>query len=221
MYKKLLASIIIFMLIANSSFTISAISYAKGSAPSTSSRSGSFSTRDSTFHNAPPAQNNSGSTSSGGFSGGSSGKVTSPSTGSNGFSGGASNKSNVPNSSSTGSTKNGTTYNSGYQRPTNVADGSRVNPNNGRAYFGGSTYYNAPPNGYRTSHFWPVVGAFAAGTMLGSMIHPWGGYYPMAGGGYVHQPFSLLTIIMDIVVLLIVIWLIVLVVSLFTRRRSY
>jgi uncharacterized membrane protein len=53
------------------------------------------------------------------------------------------------------------------------------------------------------------------------MIHPWGGYYPLEGGGYVHQPFSFLTIIMDIVILLIVIWLIVMIVRLFSRRRSY
>jgi hypothetical protein len=200
------------------SFAFAMTTHAKGSSPSTSSRSGSFSSKGSTTQNAPPVQNNSGSTSSGGFSGGSSGKVTTPSTGSNGFSGGSTNKSNVPNSSSTGSSKSGSTYNSGYQRPANVADGSKVNPNSGRTYYGGSTYYNNPPNGYRTSHFWPVVGAFAAGAMLGSMIHPWGGYYPMGGGGYVHQPFSFLTLIMDIVILLIVIWLIVMIIRLFTRR---
>jgi hypothetical protein len=199
MKKNIFSILMVFILVSNMSFAFAMTSHAKGSSPSTSSRSGSFSSKGSTFQNAPPAQNNSGSTSSGGFSGGSSGKVTTPSSGSTsgttnsskstGFSGGSSNKSNVSNS--------------------------------GKSYYGGSTYSSAPPVGYRTSHFWPVVGAFAAGSMLGSMIHPWGGYYPVEGGGYVHQPLSFLTIIMDIVILLIVIWLIVLVVRLFTRRRSY
>jgi hypothetical protein len=199
MRKKIISCIIICALVVNSSFVFAMTSYAKGSSPGTSSRSGSFSSKGSTFQNSPKSQSNSGSTSSGGFSGGSSGKVTSPSSGStsgttnssksNGFSGGSSNKSNVSNS--------------------------------GRTYYGGSTYTNSPPVGYRTSHFWPVVGAFAAGSLLGSMIHPWGGYYPVEGGGYIHQPFSFLTIIMDIVILLIAIWLIVTIVRLFSRRRSY
>jgi hypothetical protein len=198
MKKNIISLLMVFILVSNMSFAFAMTSYAKGSSPKTSSRSGSFSSKGSTFQNTPRSQNDSG-TSSGGFSGGSSGKVTSPSSGStsggtnssksNGFSGGSSNKSNVSNSS--------------------------------RTYYGGSTYTNSPPIGYRTSHFWPVVGAFAAGSLLGSMIHPWGGYYPLEGGGYVHQPFSFLTIIMDIVIFLIVIWLIVIVVRLFSRRRSY
>jgi hypothetical protein len=195
MSKKILASVIALMLIANVSYSFAVTSYAKGSSPSTSSRSGSFSSKGSNFQNTP--------------TGGNSGKVTSPS-GSNGFSGGSSNKSTVPNVSS-----------SGYQRPTNVADGSGVNPNSGRSYYGGSTYSNSPPSGYHISSFWPVAGAFAAGSMLGSMIHPWGGYYASEGGGYVHQSFSFLTTIMDIVIFLIVIWLIVTVIRLLTRRRSY
>jgi hypothetical protein len=199
MKKNIISLLMVFILVSNMSFAFAMTSYAKGSSPKTSSRSGSFSSKGSTFQNTPRSQSNSGPTSSGGFSGGSSGKVTSPSTStssgttssskSNGFSGGSSNKSNVSNSS--------------------------------RTYFGGSTYSNSPPIGYRTSHFWPVVGAFAAGSLLGSMIHPWGGYYPLEGGGYVHQPFSFLTIIMDIVFFLIVIWLIVTIVRFFTRRRSY
>jgi hypothetical protein len=196
MKKNLFSILMVFILVSNMSFAFAMTSYAKGGSPRTSSRSGSFSSKGSTFQNTPRSQSNSGTTSSGGFSGGSSGKVTSPSSSStssgtnssksNGFSGGSSNKSNVSNS--------------------------------GRTYYGGSTYSSTPPVGYRTSHFWPVVGAFAAGSLLGSMIHPWGGYYPLESGGYVHQPLSLLTIIMDIVILLIVIWLIVYIVRLFTRR---
>jgi hypothetical protein len=196
MKKNIFSLLMVFILVSNMSFAFALTSYAKGSSPKTSSRSGSFSSKGSSVQNAPKSQSNSGSTSSGGFSGGSSGKVTSPSSGStsggvnssksNGFSGGSSNKSNVSNG--------------------------------GKKYYGGSTYSSAPPAGYRTSHFWPVVGAFAAGTMLGSMIHPWGGYYQTDGGGYIHQPFSFLTIFMDIVILLIVIWLIITIVRLFTRR---
>jgi uncharacterized membrane protein len=62
-----------------------------------------------------------------------------------------------------------------------------------------------------------MAGAFAAGTLLGSMLHPWGGNYAVMGGGYVHQPFSMLSLLLDIVLLLVVIAVIR---SLFRRSRS-
>lgn len=159
-------------------------------APSTSKRSGSFSTgkSNSTY---------SGSTKSGGSSG------------SSGFSGGASNKSTVPSTSS----KGGSTYTTG------ATKGTATNPYTGKSYYGGSTYTNAVPNGYRSSSIWPTVGAFAAGSFLGSMLHPWGGYYPAYGGGYVHQPFSMMSMLLDLVLLGFILWVVMRVVRSF--RRGY
>lgn len=222
MRTKVIALLLTVFLIVNTS---SALAARTGSAPNTSSRSGSFSTSPGS-----PSKSSPSSSSSSTFSGGTSGKTspsnsTSPSGSSNstssGFSGGASNKSTVPSaSSSTDATKNGSTYSTGYQRPSaNVTDGSRVDPYSGRNYYGGSAYYNTVPNGYRASSFWPTVGAFAAGTFLGSMIHPWGGYYPSYGGGYVHQPFSFMSLLLDLIVMAFIIWLAVFIIRrIFVRR---
>ncbi|MCZ8513055.1 hypothetical protein O9H85_11595 [Paenibacillus filicis] len=123
---------------------------------------------------------------------------------SGGFSGGASNKSTVPgnpSSSSTG-TKGGTAYSSG------------------RSYYGGSTYSNTVPSGTKPSSFWPMAGAFAAGTFLGSMLHPMGGYYPAGGGGYVHQPFSFMPLLLDIIAILFIIWFVSLLFRSLRGRRG-
>jgi hypothetical protein len=204
--KKILTIMVALLLVANSSMAYAAKSSGKstGSAPSTSVRSGTFSTTPGSSSKTSPST----STAPGSTSGGS-------------FSGGASNKSTVPStsSSSNNTANNGTTYSTGAQRPSSAVDGSRVSPYSGKTYYGGSTYSTSPPPGYRTSHFWPVVGAFAAGTMLGSMIHPWGGYYPQNGGGFVHQPFSFLSLFLDVIILLFIIWLLVFVFRLFVRRR--
>ncbi|MCZ8513771.1 hypothetical protein O9H85_15285 [Paenibacillus filicis] len=96
-----------------------------------------------------------------------------------------------------------------------------MNPSTGRSYYGGSTYYNqVPPNVKPRSSFWPAVGAFAAGTFLGSMLHPMGGYYPAAGGGYVHQSFSFLSLLFDLALAAFVIWLIVVVFRSLRGRRA-
>jgi hypothetical protein len=63
-----------------------------------------------------------------------------------------------------------------------------------------------------------MTGAFAAGTFMGSMLHPWGGYYPSNGGGYVRQPFSFLTFLVDLIILLLIISVIVAIVRAFRRR---
>jgi hypothetical protein len=75
-----------------------------------------------------------------------------------------------------------------------------------RTYYAGSRYYDTPPASGRVSHFWPMVGAFAAGTFLGTMLHPWGGDYAVAGGGYVHQPFSFMSFFLDILIIVLIIW---------------
>jgi hypothetical protein len=230
--KKILTIMVALLLVANSSMayaTTKSSGKSTGSAPSTSVRSGTFSTSPGSSSKTSPSTSTSpgsGSSSKSTTSGSTSQGSSSPSSSvnpspSSGFSGGASNKSTVPSTSSSSNdvTKNGSTYSTGAQRPSNAVDGSRVSPYSGKTYYGGSTYSNSPPPSYRTSHFWPVVGAFAAGTMLGSMIHPWGGYYPQNGGGYVHQPFSFLTLFLDVIIILFIIWLLVFVFRLIVRRR--
>lgn len=235
--KKAVTIVLALMLSLNASIGMAAAAAGQGSAssttPTTTSRTGTFSTGgSSSTHSTPPSHS-----STGGFSGGSSSSTApgssnssssgaqSPSagssnssngpavnsSGSSGFSGGASNKSTVPSAPSSNSsiTKNGTTYSTGTQRPSsNVQNGSTTNPATGRSYYGGSTYSEAVPNGKKKpSSFWPVAGAFAAGTFLGSMLHPQGGYFPAAGGGYVHQPFSIMPLLIDIGILIFVIWI--------------
>ncbi|UJF34208.1 hypothetical protein [Paenibacillus hexagrammi] len=209
MKRKILAIMLVFLLAANTSMV-----YAKGSKPSTSSRSGSFST---------------GSKSTSNFSGGSSSK-TSPSTSTNsssssstssGFSGGASSKSTVPSMSNSTSSSGSTSSSTGYQRPSsNVTGGSTTNPYTGKTYYKNSTYITSIPSGKRVSSFWPVVGAFAAGSFLGSMLHPWGGYYPAYGGGYVHQSFSFFSLLLDVILILVVVGILMRIFG-NRRRRSY
>lgn len=182
-----------------------------------------------------------------GFSGGSSSKQSpagtssqtnsstpaQSSTSGSGFSGGASNKTNVPSTPSTSNstvTKDGTTYSTGNQKPSSSVfgasqtppiNGSKTNPDTGRTYYGGGTYYNSLPAGQKqSSSIWPMVGAFAAGTFLGSMLHPSGGYYPTAGGGYVHQPFSFMGLILDLAIAALVIWLVVVIFRSLRGRRA-
>lgn len=96
-----------------------------------------------------------------------------------------------------------------------------MNPNTGRPYYNNNTYSSSVPAGSRVgSSIWPMAGAFAAGTFLGSMLHPWGGYYPTTGGGYVNQSFSFFSVILDIILFIAVIAIIMAVVRSF-RRRSY
>jgi hypothetical protein len=228
--KKILTIMLALFLVANTSMVYAAKS--SGSAPSTSVRSGTFSTSPGSSTKTSPSS----SSSNNSFSGGASNKSTvndkstsgtsTPSSSvnsnsSSGFSGGSSNKSTVPSTSSSTSstTQSGSTYSTGLQRPSSAVDGSKQSPYSGKSYYGGSTYYNNVPNGHRANTFWPVVGAFAAGTMLGSMIHPWGGYFPQNGGGYVHQPFSFLSLFLDLIALALIIGLVVFVVRRIAGRR--
>lgn len=227
MKKKVVVVALALMLSLNASIGLAATSSSNSkssiSTPSTTPRTGTFSTGSgSGSHATTPSQS-----SSDGFSGGSSSTTapssstsTPPSNSSNssssisssssGFSGGASNKSTVPSTPSSSSTitKNETTYSTGNQRPSaNLQNGSTINPSTGKSYYGGSTYYDTVPNGQKPSSFWPVVGAFAAGTFLGSMLHPMGGYYPATSGGFIHQPFSFMSLLLDIIVVILIIWL--------------
>ncbi|WCK52822.1 hypothetical protein PP175_15480 [Aneurinibacillus sp. Ricciae_BoGa-3] len=99
-------------------------------------------------------------------------------------------------------TTSGSTYHSGYRSPSpNVRSGSSyTNPNTGA---------NRSRGGF-LSH----AAAFGAGTLLGSMLHPFGGGYgygPGMGGG-----FSIFGILLDI----LIIWIVYKVVKgLFARRR--
>jgi hypothetical protein len=51
------------------------------------------------------------------------------------------------------------------------------------------------------------------------MLHPWGGYYPAPGGGYVHQPFSFFSLILDLIIFVFILWLVVFVIRLIFVRR--
>ncbi|MFC5451339.1 hypothetical protein [Paenibacillus aestuarii] len=200
MKTKIIAMITAVLLLANT-VNLTVVD-AKG--PSTSSRSGSFSTgskSSGTINKTAPSQSNSGSSS--------------------GFSGGSSSKSNTPSMSNSGSTSGSATNSTGYQRPSsNVTSGSTVNPTTGKTYYNKSTYQSSVPTGSRSSSMWPMVGAFAAGTFLGSMLHPWGGYYGNASMGYVHQPFSFFSMLLDIILLIAIIAIVMKVFRSF-RRRSY
>lgn len=113
-----------------------------------------------------------------------------------GFSGG---HSSISHSSSFGThsstTRSSSTYRSGYKAPS-----SNVSR---------STYNSTSPS--KRSSFWSHAAAFGAGTLLGSMFHPFGGHYYGQSYG-----FSMSGILFDIVIVLVIFWLIK---KIFRRRR--
>ncbi|OIK12443.1 hypothetical protein BIV60_16220 [Bacillus sp. MUM 116] len=96
-------------------------------------------------------------------------------------------------SGSYNSQTNGSTYHSGYKSPSsNVTNHTSQNSGQGIK----------PTSKSRgiLSH----VAAFGAGTLLGSMFHPFGGGYATGG----HTAFSLSGVLLDILVILLIIWVV-------------
>lgn len=93
---------------------------------------------------------------------------------------------------STGSFHGGSGYSTGLRSPS---------PSVGRSGYGSSGFGRSGFGGGFGSHIF----SFGSGMLLGSMFHPFGGYYGM-GGGY--QGFSFFSLIIDIIILL-VLWKIV------------
>lgn len=113
-----------------------------------------------------------------------------------GFSGGHSSVSHSTSySSHSSSTTSSGTYRSGYKSPSSSVSSSK---------------YNGTQPSKRSS-FWSHAAAFGAGTFLGSMFHPFGGY--SSGHSY---GFSMLGFLGDILIIVIIIWVIK---KIFTRRR--
>jgi|SRR5579875_569518 len=116
------------------------------------------------------------------------------------FSGGHSTISHSSSFSTHSSTVNsGGTYHSGYKSPSsNVSRSS-------------SYHNNAPAPAPKRSSFWSHAAAFGAGTLLGSMFHPFG--YHSYGHSY---GFSFIGLLFDILIIAIIIWVIK---RIFTGRR--
>lgn len=88
--------------------------------------------------------------------------------------------------------KSGSTYHSGY-RSASPSVRARIN----------SSGYNQPAGARTGGSRWlgPLAG-FGAGMLVGSLLHPFGGFY---GGGY--HPFSLAGLLIDLLILGAVLWL--------------
>lgn len=73
----------------------------------------------------------------------------------------------------------------------------------GRSYSGGGYGYS----GFGRSTFGSHMFSFGSGFFLGSMFHPFGGYYGF-GGGYGYHGFSIMSFILDILII-VVLWKVV------------
>ncbi|MED3561713.1 hypothetical protein BIV60_20005 [Bacillus sp. MUM 116] len=113
------------------------------------------------------------------------------------FSGGHSTISHSSSFSSHSSTiRSGSTYHSGYKSPSSSVSRSK-------------SYSNTPTS--KRSSFWSHAAAFGAGTLLGSMFHPFG--YHNYGQSY---GFSFIGLLVDILIIAIIIRVIK---GIFFRRR--
>ncbi|TBL80729.1 hypothetical protein [Paenibacillus thalictri] len=112
----------------------------------------------------------------------------------------------MPSSASSTPAKDRTTNSADNQRVSSnvsgAADSSKSeatgNPTTQKAYNSSTSAYQGSKTG---GSIWPTIGAFAAGTFLGSMLHPWGGDYNDAAGGSAHQNFSFFALLIDLIVI--------------------
>jgi hypothetical protein len=84
-------------------------------------------------------------------------------------------------------------YHSGFRAPSSGVS----RPSSSGSRFGGTGGYGFTGSGFGSHLF-----SFGAGWMIGSMFHPFGGYYGM-GGGY--HGFSIFSLIIDII-LIVLVW---------------
>ncbi|MED4229087.1 hypothetical protein [Neobacillus cucumis] len=115
-------------------------------------------------------------------------------------------------SKSNGVTSSDGTYHSGYTSPSSKVSktpSTNYNTNNH------STNYTQPTRS-KSGSFWTHAIAFGAGTLLGSMFHPFG-YHSYGGSGApVSYGFNFTALLIDIVIVLAIVWLFK---KIFTRKR--
>jgi hypothetical protein len=90
------------------------------------------------------------------------------------------------------------TYHSGYRSPSSKVNGYSSNHNSSYTYQNTQSYsnYNQPQT-KKSGGFLSHALAFGAGTLLGGMLHPFGGAY--GSGGY--HGFSVMGLLMDMIVI--------------------
>ncbi|WP_462410320.1 hypothetical protein [Neobacillus sp. Marseille-QA0830] len=88
--------------------------------------------------------------------------------------------------------RSGSSYRSGYRAPSSSV---RKAPSTSQ-----SPYTNTQPTTKSTSGFWKGAALFGAGSLFGSMFHPFGGYY-----GGMHTGFSLMGLLFDILLIVVIV----------------
>lgn len=126
----------------------------------------------------------------------------------------------TPNSGTVKSPPTRTGPNSGKVTPTRSGPNSgKVNSSLPGSYTSVNHYY-----GNYGSGFSGFMGGFWGGMMAGSLMHPWGMYYPTAGGmmGYTAAPISYMItyLIIDLIIFLIVCVVLFKVFKWFKRRNK-